>query len=153
LKTEALVINHYDDEPTEGHLFGQGAHQLHVGKQKVVDFRKDFAVADTLKFYTWVEITNKKYGMPEFLITVKGENDYYYSKNLPSRENKDIYKNWIRAEHIFPVPKGKNWIEVVAKGNQNFWIDELTIARKDDVILHDLDSEGMFLYDGYPVKY
>jgi hypothetical protein len=152
LKTDALIVNHYDEKPTDGHLFGQGAHQLHVGKEKIVDFRKEFETPDTLKFYVWVEITNEKYGMPEFLITVKGENDHYYSKNLPSRENKDIYKNWIRAEHMFPVPKGKNWIEIVAKGNQDFWIDELTLASKKDIILHDTDPGKMFLHDGYPVR-
>ncbi len=152
LNTTPLVHYHYDTTSTDRHLFGSGAHQLHVGKQKVVDFRKEFDTPDTLKFFVWVEITNKKYGMPEFMITVKGENKHYYSKNLPSREHKDIYKNWIRAEHIFPVPKGKNWIEVVAKGNQNFWIDELTIAKEKDVILHDVVPGKMFLYDGYPVE-
>lgn len=152
LKTTPLLVNHYDEAATDGHLFGQGAHQLKVGKQKIVDFRKEFETADTLKFFVWVEITNEKYGMPDFTITVKGENDHYYYKNIPSREHKDIYKNWIRSEHIFPVPKGKNWIEIIAKGNQNFWMDELTIAREKDVILHDLESEDMFLYDGYPVS-
>ncbi|MDF1699015.1 MAG: hypothetical protein P1U56_24395, partial [Saprospiraceae bacterium] len=151
LKTTPLVANHYDETETEGKLFGKGAFQLKEGKQKIVDFRKDFATPDTLKFYVWVEITNKKYGMPEFTITVKGENDHYYSKYLPSREHKDIYKNWIRAEHIFPIPKGKNWIEVIAKGNQNFWIDELTISRNNEVTLKDYEKEGIFLYNGYPV--
>lgn len=152
LKTTPLIHHSYDEKVTDGKLFGKGAHQLQVGKQKIVDFRKDFDAPDTLKFFVWVEITNKKYGMPEFRITVKGENKSYYSTNLPSREHKDIYKNWIRAEHIFPVPKGKNWIEVVAYGNQNFWIDELTIARQEDVILIESDPGNEFLYDGYPVS-
>lgn len=152
LKTEPLLAYHYDEEATPGHLFGKGAHQLHIGKEKIIDFKQNFETADTLKFYTWVEITNKKYGMPEFKLTVKGENKFYYSKNIPSREHKDIYKNWIRSEHVFAVPKGKNWIEVVAKGNQDFWIDEVTLARNKDVILKDYPKDNMFLYDGYPVK-
>lgn len=152
LKVKPFIQNHYDDKSTDGALFGKGAHQLQIGKQKIVDFRKDFETADTLKFFVWSEITTKKYGMPEFQITVKGENKYYYSKNIPSRENKNIYKNWIRTEHVFPVPKGKNWIEVIAKGNQTFWIDELTLGRRNDVILHEMGSQEMFLYDGFPVK-
>jgi hypothetical protein len=151
IKSAAFIHYSYDDKQTEGNLFGKGAYQLETGKQKIVDFRKDFEEADTLKFFVWTEITNKKYGMPEFKITVKGENKHYYSKNIHSREHKDIYKNWIRSEHIFPVPKGKNWIEVVALANQNFWIDELTIVRRKDVFLHDVEPGKMFLYDGYPV--
>lgn len=152
LRTTPLISKHYDDQATEGKLFGKGAYQLHVGKEKLIDFKKNFDAPDTLKFYVWVEITNKRYGMPEFMITVKGEENHYYYKNLPSRENKDIYKNWIRAEHVFPVPKGKNWIEVVARGNQDFWIDEMTLARAKDVILYDNDPGKEFLYDGYPIS-
>lgn len=152
LKAVPLVSYHYDEKATEGHLFGKGAFQLQEGKQKIVDFRKEFDAPDTLKFFTWVEITNKKYGMPEFTITVKGENNHYSRHLEVSRENKDIYKNWIRAENIFPVPKGNNWIEVVAKGNQNFWMDELTISRARDTILYDMESGRQFLFDGYPVE-
>ena len=151
LKSTPLVSKHYDSEPTDGYLFGKGGYQLQVGKQKIVDFRKEFDAPDTLKFYAWVEITNKKYGMPQFVITVKGENKHYSRHILTSRENKDIYKNWIRAENVFIVPKGKNWIEVIARGNQKFWIDEVTIARAKDVTLYDVEPGKMFLYDGYPV--
>lgn len=152
LKTTPLVHHSYDKEATEGSLFGLGAYPLEVGKQKIVDFRKNFDEADTLKFYSWVEITNKKYGMPEFILTVKGENDHYYYKSIVSREHRDIYKNWIRSEHVFTVPKGENWIEVVARGNQHFWMDEVTITRAKDVFIHDVNPGKMFLYDGYPVE-
>ncbi len=151
LRALPLVHKNYDDTPTEGHLFGKGAFQMQEGKQKIVDFRKEFDSPDTLKFVVWSEITNKKYGMPEFVITVKGENKHYTRHLEVSRENRDIYKNWIRSENIFPVPKGKNWIEVVARGNQNFWIDELTISSEKDVILIESDPGKEFLYNGYPV--
>lgn len=151
LQNTPLIQHHYDDKSTEVKLFGDGAFQLPVGKKKIVDFKKDFETADTLKFFVWVEITSKKYGMAEFIITVKGEKEHYYRKYLPSREHKDIYKNWIRAEHVFPVPKGQNWIEVVAKANQNIWIDQLTIARAGEITLYDCEPGKEFLYDGYPV--
>ncbi|MEM9548142.1 MAG: hypothetical protein AAGA77_19330 [Bacteroidota bacterium] len=151
LKTKPIIHLPYDDKPTEGSLFGQGAYQLEVGQNKIVDFRKNFVEADTLRFFVWSEITNEKYGMPEFIITVKGENDFYYRKFLPSREHKNIYKNWIRSEHVFAVPKGKNWIEVITRANQHFWIDELTISRANDVSIREVEPGKLFLRDGFPV--
>ena len=152
LTSEAFVHYSYDEKATDESLFGKGAGQLKEGKQKLVDFRKDFTEADTLRFFVWTEINNKKYGMPEYILTVKGENDHYSYKSIIAREHKEIYKNWIRSEHVFPVPKGKNWIEVIAKGNQHFWIDELTISKANKVFIHDVEPDKTFLYDGFPVS-
>lgn len=146
---EALIQNHYDDQPVEGALFGQGAYTIHEGKEQLVNFTREFVKGDSLRFTAWTEITNKKYGMPEFFIYVKGPDKHYYQKKVFTRENKNIYKNWIRSEHTFPVPGGKSKIEVVVKCNQDVLVDQMEISFKNDTMIYDLGAQG-FLFNNFP---
>jgi len=148
--TSPLYIDHFDDKKTPVSLFGQGAFLSKKGKQKILDLKQNFNTEDTLRMTIWSEITHKKYGMPEYILTVKGPEKHYYKNVIFSRIHKEIYKNWIRSEVLFPVPKGENHIELVMRGNQPFYLDELQLSYARDTIYHDLGSNG-FLINNIPV--
>ncbi len=141
---------HFDDTETENSLFGKGAFLMPKGTKQIafLDFESD--KDEKLKFTAWTEITNEKYGMPELMVVVKGPGKHYSHKVVIARKFKDIYKNWIRSEYIFNVPKGKCKLEIISKVNQEMWMDELNISYARDTTLFDLGN-GNFLFNNYPV--
>ncbi|MEE9438147.1 MAG: hypothetical protein V3V14_04045 [Saprospiraceae bacterium] len=144
-----LIRYHFDDETDKDALFGKGCHTFKKGREEIIRIEKTFEQKDTLTFYSWNEVTTKKYGMPEYVVLVKDENGKESKKIIFSKDTKDIYKNWARAEYSFSVPKGKNMIRVVAKTNQDFKVDEMVIKYTRDTILNRYSNFD--LLNGYPI--
>ena len=89
--------------------------------------------------------------MPEYHLKVYKDDKLIYKTVFISREFKDIYNDWVRAYHVFFVPKGKVKIKVVAKNNQPYWIDEMQlidVGEGNSVVNYE---DGTILLDNYKV--
>jgi hypothetical protein len=142
----------YDENETVKSLFGQGALQLGKEDYPILDIEQDFEKDTTkLKLSLWTDITAKKYGMPEYHIKVYKDDKLIYKSVFISREFKDIYNDWVRAYHVFYVPKGTVKIKVVTKNNQPYWIDELQlidVGKGNSLVKYE---DGTILLDNYQV--
>lgn len=142
--SSSLVRLDYEDSPTAHSLFGSGGLLLKKGKQKIIDFRSSFVEGDSLRFTAWTEVTSEKYGMPDFVVTVKGPDKFYKRHVFPARVHKNVYKNWIRSEKVFAVSPGENWIEVICRVNQDIWLDEAHLDKTGTPVTHNI-KEGILL--------
>jgi len=150
---DLLVRKGYDDQKTEVSLYGQGALKLEKGDSQILDFEHVFEQDSTaLKFSTWTDITYKKYGMPEYHLSVYQDEKLIHKDIFISREYKNVYKNWIRSSFNLKVPKGKVNIKIMSRNNQTYWIDELQLNYKSvGPTIVDLGPEG-YLIDNYLVE-
>ena len=146
-----LYYNSYDDNKNKEALFGDGCLTLENGRQTLIDTTITLPYDTVATIVMWNEITYEKYGMPVYFINVIPEKWDPTYHEFPSRENKDIYSNWIRSQYDFKVPVGKFQLKVEARVNQDINIDEMYLTLKNDTIYHKVD-DSLWLINGYPVK-
>lgn len=145
-----VVINHFEDGNYTDALFGDKALQQEKGEVVLFEGKIPSAKAGQLYLISvWVKSDDKHAAFPDFSYKqFNTENTEIAQVYYDPKDRLDIYKNWVRADHLITVHHPDNRIKVSLVGD-NIIADELLIRPFDAEIYQTLEVEEGFLYNGY----
>lgn len=147
-----VVINHFEDGNYTDALFGEKALQQETGEMVLFDGKIPNAKAGQLYLISvWVKSDDKHAAFPDFSYKqFNTENAEIAQIYYDPKDRLDIYKDWVRADHLITVHHPDNQVKVSLVGD-NIIADELLIKPSDSDVYSQLEEGENFLFNGYVV--
>ncbi|MGB1241118.1 MAG: hypothetical protein ACPG49_01265, partial [Chitinophagales bacterium] len=145
-----VVINHFEDGNYADALFGKKALQQETGEMVLFEGKISNAKAgQTYIISVWVKSDNKHAAFPDFSYKqFNVENAEIAQIYYDPKDRLDIYKDWVRADHLITIHHPDNLIKVSLVGD-NIIADELLIKPLNSDVYSQLKASKDFLFNGY----
>ncbi len=147
-----VVINHFEDGNYADALFGEKALQQEAGEMVLFEGKIPNAKAGQLYLISvWVKSDDKHAAFPDFSYKqFNVENAEVAQIYYDPKDRLDIYKDWVRADHLITVHHPDNRIKISLVGD-NIIADEFMIRPLDSNVYTKLQEEEGFLFNGYVI--
>ncbi|MEZ4886575.1 MAG: hypothetical protein R3E32_17720 [Chitinophagales bacterium] len=147
-----VVIQGFEDGNFSGALFGDKA--IHETKGELMLFEGKLPNAKEGQQYiasVWVKSDDKYAAFPDFSYKQfnldNAEVDQVY---FDPKERLDIYKDWVRADHVFTLQNADNPIRIVLIA-EDIVADELLIRPLSTNVYYPLSQSNRFMLNGYVI--
>lgn len=119
---------------------------------KEIDLR-DMRSSQKHQLSMFVFVDSKKHGLPYWKFKFLDERGKLLKEvHKSSRHGIVFHQNWTRIDQEFHMKPEYAKLEIFAKANQSFLIDELLVSEVQDSVFYKLESESSFMFNNYLIK-
>lgn len=145
------IIEHFDQEvdPT---FYGSKGELVKRGQNEF--FRELEITVPEDGYYEigiWVYEDGIRWGTLDWKLYIEN-GDYKKEVTVITRECRDVFGTWMRANKEFFLPKGENKIEMRYFTRKDIRVDEMLIRHVKDTIVYDLPTESTTLVNGFKIE-
>ncbi|MBW8050536.1 MAG: hypothetical protein FVQ77_09395 [Cytophagales bacterium] len=159
-QTKSIIIRNYDDKQADHTLFGSGALYKENGEIEIynqtipLNKEKQLGKFDpmTLNASLWFYADNQFSAFPLLkYFQYNQDNQIIEQVDINPKFSTEIYKNWVRVDHIFTLYNKNNRIKFLIIWD-HILVDEFLIKPLDVHVFNHIDKNGSFVMDNYLIS-
>ena len=148
------IINDFEEEGNHSNAL-LGSKAIYQSTGELVLFEGKLPNATNNQVFiasVWIQSDNKHAAFPDFSYKqFNTENAVIDQIYFDPKDRLDIYKNWVRADHVFTIRDNNNPIKISLVGD-NITADELLIKPLPASVYYNTKADTTFIFNGYIIQ-